>query len=499
MRVILESADAAGCAMTDRTHNSNGHETDQRQKINTGLQPFTLVKYFSFSALVVFLVFTLFLSWIISNNARDVMLKQSEDYSLLLAENLNQQVFRRFVLPAVVRYGRIALRNPEQFDYLDRIVMGLVQGLDIDSVTIYDSSENIISYSTDTSLVGMRDKGGLEYERALKGTANSRITYSGSVFSLLSTDSQISCQLKTFIPFRQVKQSGEAGEVIMGVIEIAKDLSRDYRAILKLQSRIILVSSGVMTVLFLVLRNIVSRAGTIIERRTLERFRLEEQLNKTERLAHLGTMVATVSHEIKSPLGIVRSTAEILKNRIAKVAPGSENLAQIVIDETNRLNTIVTEFLDFARPQQPILKEHDVNDIVLRAIKFISSMAGKQNVEVNTALTSEKLIRLVDEDMLYRAFLNILINGIQAMNNGGNLFVSTSQLDEGKILIRIGDTGNGMDDEKISQIFQPFYTEKNKGTGLGLAIVRNSIESHHGEILVKSIIGEGTTFDIILP
>ena len=501
--MILLFAGAAGYVMTDdNSGNSSGHIDDsdilQKKKINDGLQPFTLVKYFSFSALGVFLIFTLFLSWVISNHARDVMLKQSEDYSLLLAENLNQQVFRRFVLPAVVRYGRIALRNPEQFEYLDRIVTGLVQGLAIDSVTIFDSSENIISYSTEKKLVGLRDKGGIEYDKALEGIANSRFIYSGSVLSLVS-DANISCQLKTYIPFRQVKENGEAGEVIMGVIEIVKDLSRDYTAILRLQSRIILVSSVVMTVLFLVLRTIVSRAGKIIERRTMERFKLEEQLNKSERLAHLGTMVATVSHEIKSPLGIVRSTGEILKKRIAKVAPGSENLAQIIIDETSRLNTIVTEFLDFARPQQPILKKIDIIHILDRVVRFIRSMAEEQQIDIKTDFKPETLIKPADEDMLYRAFLNILLNGIQAMRDGGTLTLVTEKLPDGSARIALSDTGCGMTPEKVEQIFQPFYTDKSKGTGLGLAIVRNSIASHNGQIFVSSKINDGTTFTIILP
>ena len=187
-------AGVAGYVMTEENTRIIDDDNSRQKKINAGLQPFTLVKYFSFSALGVFLIFTLFLSWVISNHARDVMLKQSEDYSLLLAENLNQQVFRRFVLPAVVRYGRIALSNPEQFDYLDRIVTGLVQGLAIDSVTIYDSSENIISYSTVAEQVGLSDKGGIEYEKAVNGIANSRIIYSGSVLSLLS-DARVSCQL----------------------------------------------------------------------------------------------------------------------------------------------------------------------------------------------------------------------------------------------------------------------------------------------------------------
>jgi signal transduction histidine kinase len=476
-----------------------GDNNSSRQRRDAGLQSFTLVKYFSFFALGAILIFTMILSWIISNNAKVVMLKQSEDYSLLLAGNINQQVFRRFVLPAVVRYGRIALRNTDQFGYLDKIVSEIVQGLDIDSVTIYDSKENVISYSTLPELVGKRDRGGIEYERALEGDANSRFIYSGSMWSLLSADPQISCQLRTFIPFRQVRESGEAGEAIMGVIEIAKDLSKDYTAILKLQARIMIVSAVVMLVLFLVLRVIVLRAGNILERRMVERLRLKEQLDKTEQLAHLGTMVATVSHEIKSPLGIVRSTAEILKKRIEKVAPGNENLAQIIVNETGRLNTIVTEFLDFARPRQPKLREHDLQQILDQAIDFTRSMADKQGVEIETSYPDEAILREVDHDMLYRAFLNIILNAIQAMEGGGTLQVEAKQEEQGETTISFSDNGPGMSEEKAAQVFEPFITDKSKGTGLGLAITKNIVEEHGGEIRVESREHEGTRFVITFP
>ncbi|MGI9536129.1 MAG: sensor histidine kinase [Desulfocapsaceae bacterium] len=484
--------------MINKGSDNNQHESG-RQPRDAGLKSFTLVKYFSFTALGAILIFTMILSWIISNNAKDVMLKQSEDYSLLLAGNLNQQVFRRFVLPAVVRYGRIALRNPDQFGYLDKIVSEIIQGLAIDSVTIYDSKENVISYSTLPEMVGKRDKGGIEYEKALGGAANSRFIYSGTMWSLLSRDPQISCQLKTFIPFRQVKESGEAGDAIMGVIEIAKDLSRDYTAILKLQGRIMIVSAVVMLVLFLVLRSIVSRAGDILERRMVERLTLKDQLDKNERLTHLGTMVATVSHEIKSPLGIVRSTAEILKKRIEKVAPGNENLAQIIVDETRRLNTIVTEFLDFARPQQPKLKACDLQQILNRAINFTSSMAEKQAVEIETVFTADAIVRDVDEDMLYRAFLNIILNSIQAMEEGGRLEVETSVGDDDQTVISFSDNGPGMSEEIAAQVFEPFFTDRSKGTGLGLAIAQNIVEEHGGDIEVESRIQEGTRFVIIFP
>ncbi len=483
--------------MTERSGET--YDPIRKQKLEAGLQPFKLVKYFSFSSLAVILLFTLILSWAISKNARKVMLKQSEEYSRVLAENLNQQVFRRFVLPAVLRYGNIALSNKEQFESLDRIVHSIIQGMKIESVTIFDSRVNIVSYSTIPSIVGKKNLGGAEYERALKGFSNSRLSTHGSIFSLLPTTDPLQCELRTFIPFRQVRGEGDNTGVIMGVIEITKNLSREYTNILRLQSSIIGVSATVMMVLFLVLRTIVSRAGKIMEKRSLERLRLEEKLNQAERLAHLGTMVATVSHEIKSPLGIVRSTAEILEKRIKKVAPGSEHLARIIIDETSRLNGIVLEFLDFARPQQPRFEAVGINQMVEKVLGFVTPKLQEQGVELDASLDDGEPSVLLDRELFYRALLNIVVNALQAMGDGGTLQVRTMVEPGRKVRVAVRDSGPGMSEEKIAQIFKPFFTDKSKGTGLGLAITKNIIESHHGEIQVESQENVGTEFSIILP
>ncbi len=470
-----------------------------KEKPETGLQSFKLVKNFSFSSLVLFLVFTVFLSLSISNHTRDVMLKQSEEYSLLLAENLNQQVFRRFVLEAVVRYGGITLSNPVQFDHLDKIVRSIIQGLKIDSVTIYDSRKNIISFSTVPHLVGKENVGGKEYKKALAGIPNSELIYSGRLQSVIPGRPGVRCKLKTFIPFRQVKENGENSQIIMGVIEITKDLSREYGEILKLQSRIVVVSGVVMGTLFIFLSVIASRAGKKMEQRALERLRLEEKLNRAERLAHLGSMVATVSHEIKSPLGIVRSTAEILVKRLKKIAPGNENLAEIIVNETKRLNAIVMEFLDFARPQEICRQAEDVNGIVRKAVSFIDPQIRELKVELEIGLTEEPLIVKVDEEKLYRALLNILVNAMQALRENGLLQVSTKKGREGGAIISIRDNGIGVAEGKLDQIFKPFFTDKMKGTGLGLAITKNIIDGHKGEITVMSKEDEGTVFQIFLP
>jgi len=310
----------------------------------------------------------------------------------------------------------------------------------------------------------------------------------------------VSCELKTFIPFRQVRKESEGGgELIMGVIEIEKDLTGNYANIIRLQGRIILVSGGVMAILFLVLRFIVSRAGGIMERRALERLRLEEKLNQAERLAHLGTMVATVSHEIKSPLGIVRSTAEILEKRISKLAPGSEHLAKIVVDETIRLNNIVVEFLDFARPPKAHFIRGNVNEVIKKVLDFISSELKRQQIELIAELSPALPENHLDMELFYRALLNILMNAIQAMQTNGRLHVATRITEKGATELVIRDNGVGIAPDKIDQIFLPFYSDKIKGTGLGLAIAKNILDDHAALVTVDSTEGEGTTFTIILP
>ncbi len=471
------------------------------RRLNSGGQPFKLVKFFSFSSLFVITVFTLVLSWFISNHSQKVMLEQSEEYSLLLAENINQQVFLRFVVPTVLRYGKIALREPEQHALIDKIITGLIDGMSIDAVTIYDSSLNVVSYSTVKEIIGRQGLGGKEYKLALGGASNSRLELEGHVFSLLSSDSNINCQLSTYIPFRQVRKNGVTDGVIMGVIQIDRDLDKEYTSILRLQGRLILISSIMMATLFLVLSLIVFRGNRITEKRSAERRRLEDKLNQAERLAQLGTMIATVSHEIKSPLGIVRSTAEILQKRIAKVAPGNESLAKIIIDETSRLNGIVVEFLDFARPQKMKFELATVDESLGKVLDFVSSELKEKNINLITDFAPDLAHSLLDKESFYRALLNIVMNSIQAMSEGenGQLKVTTSREAGGATKISISDTGPGIEREKLKNIFEPFFTDKHKGTGLGLAIAANIIKSHNGSIEVESTVGEGTCFIIRLP
>ena len=475
--------------MTTRSHKS---EIDSPR-------PFRLVKFFSFFGLALVLITTLVLSWVISNYAKKVMLQRSESYSLLLAEHVNRQVFLQFVLPTALRYGEIALRDPTQFKRLDTVVRNTTEGLKVDSVTIFDSKENIVSYSTIPEEVGIRNAGGSEYEIARNGVNSSQLVSKASLLNLLPGSEQISTKLMTYIPFRRENPLSERTEGIMGVTKVVQDLSEDMEAILQLQLTIIVISILIMGTLFFILMQIVTKADQINEARAEERRRFEDKLNHAERLASLGEMIASVSHEIRNPLGIVRSTAEILDKRLKDQAPASKHLAEILITETTRLDDIVREFLDFARPQVPKFTKGLINDLIVKVEDFMQPEFAKNQITVANDLNSDLAPMNMDQNLLYRAFLNLFVNAVQAMPEGGTLSISTSMpAAEKKIVIMIKDTGIGIAKEKQAMIFTPFYTDKNRGTGLGLAIAKNIIEEHNGSIAVESEAGKGANFIITL-
>ncbi len=466
---------------------------------NLDQKPFELVKYFSFSALAVLLVFSGLLVWLISDKTKEMLLQRSEAYALVLAENLNHQVYQQFVIPTYLRFSEIALRKPEQFQRLDAIIKNTTHGLNIQSVTIYENNAPRVAYSTISERVGRLEEASSGYRQAREGGNISTLSTSGNLFDLLPGRHGLHGQLRTFIPFRLERGLGEDTGPILGVFEIVQDLTPDLRAMTRLEALILLICVAMMSGLFVALRLIVARGDRIIARRAAERLKMEERINHIERLAGLGKMVAAVSHEIKNPLGIIRSTAEVLGKRVAKLAPGNEHLTAIIVQETRRLDRIVTEFLDFARPQKMRFAPAAVGELLNRALAFMEPEFSKAGItierEIEAAVTAA-----VDSDHLYQAILNILVNAVHAMPEGGVLTVRlVSERRTRSLKIEIADTGQGMSEEVLGQIFTPFFTRKNRGTGLGLAIVKNIVDSHLGQIEVDSAEGQGTVFTIRLP
>ena len=477
---------------------SDDRSSDDRSPAESS-QSFRLVKYFSFTGFFVILVFTLVLSIFISTQTRRITQKKSDDYALLLADNLNHQVFLQFVIPTAMRYGRIRLRDSEQYNMLDTVVRNTIHSFNVQRVNIYDL-EGAITYSTDKDLVGTERSDLQQYKDALEGKRTSiLVTEPGK--SILRLDRVWT--LRTFYPFRaEERLRGPVGEVL-GVFEIFQDLTGDYAEITKFQFVSIAISFAISGLIFFILRQIIARGETIIEQRNDERRRLEEKLHQAERLANLGRMVAAVAHEIRNPLGIISSTAEILQNKI-KVHEPNNRLSEVIVEEARRLNGIVTEFLDFARPQFPSPESCRIEDILDKNISYLGPEMDKAGITVERDYRGPEKVE-ADSDLLYRAFLNIFVNSIQAMPQGGKISVCTSLpygadgKNLGHMEICISDNGEGIPPEQAATLFSPFFTTKNRGSGLGLAIVKNIIDGHKGSVTIEPEPEGGTRLIVHLP
>jgi two-component system sensor histidine kinase HydH len=224
-----------------------------------------------------------------------------------------------------------------------------------------------------------------------------------------------------------------------------------------------------------------------------ERKRVQEQLRRSERLSALGQMAARVAHEIRNPLSSIKGFARFF----AEQAPvrGGGDVALTMMQEVDRLNRVVTELLDFARPMPLTLKPGDIREVIERAMRLTADDAGKKGIEAS--FTAPAVLPQIDMDFerLTQVFLNLLINAVQAMDQGGRLAVAAA-LEGAGLIVTVSDTGQGMSSEVLENMFMPYYTTKLSGTGLGLAIVLKILEEHDCEIKADSVPGQGSTFSL---
>jgi two-component system, NtrC family, sensor kinase len=226
---------------------------------------------------------------------------------------------------------------------------------------------------------------------------------------------------------------------------------------------------------------------------------MQRSLLQQEKLASIGRLSAGVAHEINNPLTTVLTTVMLLQEDLAPEDPLYAEL-ETIAKETLRCRKIVSSLLDFARQSNLRKETVSVNPIVAESVALARKQAGFKGIQVTPALADGLPEVLADRNQLHQAFINLLVNAIEATPSGGSIDVSTF-CDPGQKEIRvvISDTGSGMPKDVLEKIFEPFYTTKPSGTGLGLAITHGIIEQHGGRIDVDSAPGQGTTFMVILP
>jgi len=246
-----------------------------------------------------------------------------------------------------------------------------------------------------------------------------------------------------------------------------------------------------------VLRFVVKHGEKIIEKRADERLKLEEKLRQAEHLSAIGEMTAGVSHEIRNPLGIIKSSAQLLKKKMEKVDAKS-TIPDIIIEESGRLDNIITDFLNFARPKTPDFHPCRIESIIEKNISYLSSQIEDNNFKVVREISDSLPEISADSAMLYQAFLNILINAFQSLKQNGLIKIKANYI-SGHIVINFIDSGEGVPEEVLKKVWTPFFTTKDTGTGLGLGIVKNIIEAHNGTISISNEPSKGANVEIRLP
>ncbi len=550
-------------------------------KANDSAKPFGFARTLSWISLVLIISSSLALSFFITKNARDTLLSKQQNFALLLAENLNHQIYRRFTLPTLVGFGRIALRQPVQYQRLDEIIQATIHGLHVNRLRIYDHSK-VVSYSSDEEDLGKTDIAPESIDAALEGLKPSFDIVPDLSFwemMLLFNENSGTYTLRTVYPLRVENRSiTELDEgPIMGVLEISQDITGDLASVVRFQWLIILTSLFSSLMLFGLLHVFIKRADRLFAERLKEVQSLEQELHQNEKLASMGRVIASIAHEIRNPLGIIRSSAELLLSRSRKqqenasqqtsqapqqnIDKVSQRILEAIYDESMRLSQTVNDFLDYARPRKPVQDMVDIDQILAQAIAFLEPELRRNQVCITrdlsdrldtTALSDEPIDYLTehltknsssaqastvqaanalccqgDKIMLYRAFYNIMVNGLQAIEGKktsskvrptkaistletenacpDSITIATRRFisDEKEAIpmfeITFTDTGTGFDDKLKDKILDPFFTTKDQGTGLGLPIVNSIITSHGGTIILDNAPQGGAIVRVHLP
>ncbi|MFI3272482.1 MAG: histidine kinase dimerization/phospho-acceptor domain-containing protein [Pseudomonadota bacterium] len=579
-------------------------------------KPFGFARTLSWVSLVLIVSSSLALAFFISTNARETLLSKQQSFALLLAENLNHQIYRRFTLPTLVGYGRIALRQPVQYKRLDDVIQATIHGLHVERLRIYDH-DKVVSYSSEESDLGKTDIAPKGTDDALEGLNPSfEIAPDFSFWETMFLFNESSGEyiLRTVYPLRVENRNLEDHDEgpVMGVLEITQDITGDLATVVRFQWLIVLTSLFSSLILFGLLQLFIRRADRLFAERFAEVQSLQQELHQNEKLVSMGRVIASIAHEIRNPLGIIRSSSELLLSRARKqaamqngtceaggannvVAPKADTVSRRILeaiyDESMRLSQTVNDFLDYARPRKPVQDIVDIDIILAEAIAFLEPELRRCQVNItrdlsdrlgsaSVVLSDEPVDYLTehlskkahgsdalstqgfhcqgDKGMLYRAFYNIMVNGLQAIEsktqsptlrrlsggstnpsgpNGPNgrheqaeqgaqesntIIIATrrfwldslghefdhdpSQADDehtgdvkAMLELTFTDSGTGFPEEIKGKLLDPFFTTKDQGTGLGLPIVNSIITSHGGSVTLDNAPQGGALVRVVLP
>jgi PAS domain S-box-containing protein len=258
---------------------------------------------------------------------------------------------------------------------------------------------------------------------------------------------------------------------------------------------------GVLKQVYITTTRIPQSSNTLVSMIDMTREReLEKQLFYSEKLASIGELSAGIAHEIRNPLVVIKTSVDLLREESHLSTDGNQ-LLTVLKEESDHLAAIVEDFLKFAKPKKPSLLNENINKLLKDVIKRYREISG---YNIQWMEKYDKTIKplSLDRHQIQQVITNLLLNSIDAMPDGGILKIETrfeKNNEKDMVRIMITDSGIGISEDKITKIFQPFFSTKEKGTGMGLAICRRIIHDHNGKIQVESEVGKGSCFSILLP
>ncbi len=237
--------------------------------------------------------------------------------------------------------------------------------------------------------------------------------------------------------------------------------------------------------------------GTVLVLRDMTLIRdMEQQLERSRRMAALGKMAAGIAHEIRNPLGTLRGFAHLFRTQ-DKVTEDNRKYAELMIGEVDRLNRTVSGLLQFARPREPSFEIVDLDELFARTFAMLANDFAEHQLTAHRQQEVDIKVE-ADPDLLLQVLMNLLKNSVNATSAGGEVSLR-AVVDDRQVRIIVADTGSGISDEDKERMFDPFFTTRKNGVGLGLAVSHQIVEQHHGTIEVRTVPGEGTEVEIMLP
>ncbi len=487
---------------------------------------------FAVTALVVILVALLVVNRVIGGLAERNLIRIAEENTVRDAHHIQAMIHGEHDMPMAPNATRTDLSPPmpvtlEQLAGPESILntgfSDLVDGLNVAKVNLFDLEGNI-AWSSDPGAADLIRVETLNLESAIETGASSKYGENRDIVFPDGTIRRVEV-VETYIPLRE----GPSGETI-GIMKISRDVSDDVALQVEdAKSAVLWTTVAAMGGLFLVLFGFIVTADVTIFRANRREVATVEEANRglearvkvrtqelvesnqrlveardrvvrSEKLAVIGQLAGGVAHDLRNPLGVITNAVYYVKRRLTtgdtmESNPRIPEFLDVVEEEVARSNQIITDLMDFARIRPPTHARVDLKAALEASLPTINEGS---NIRLVKQLEEAPLTVDADGEHLYRVFMNLGKNAVEAMQGGGELTV-TVRRKGGVAAVEFADTGVGISEADMKNIFEPLFTTKSHGTGLGLAVCQQIVTQHGGELSVESREGEGATFKVTLP